>query len=268
MGKGWAKGLTAATDARVARAAAAHRGKTYTSHLPPQRDRRRRDPFGPPTWTPELAYAVGLIATDGCLQGGRSIAFKSKDRELVELLLQSLRKRNRISPTRTRTGGIAYVTQIGDVAFYRWLLTIGLTPRKSLTLGAVNVPDDFLLALTRGLLDGDGSIMNKIARADTKRRNDYRWEYLQTKFVSASRTHIEWLRARLRGAIGRDGYVMTRKPEGRRHACYALRFSKRASVRLLPLLYEDATAPRLTRKWRVWADYAARHGIDPHGSLL
>jgi len=268
-GKGWAKGRTAKNDPRIARAAAGHRGKQYTSHVPSDQDRRRRgsNTFDP-TWTPTLAYAVGLIATDGGLVRGRSISFPSADRELVELLLRCLGKSNMISVERSNGGGVYYRTQIGDVALYRWLVSIKIEPRKSLTIGAIDVPDEFLLPLARGLLDGDGSIMNKTARADTKRRSDYRWEYLQTKFVSASRNHLIWLRERLREATGLEGYLMTSKARDGRHACYALRFSKQGSQRLLPLLYSDPAAPRLTRKWRVWADYAARHAIDPHGCAL
>jgi len=265
-GKGWAKGRTAESDPRIARAAAAHRGKQYAPHVPSDQDRRRRSSNAfDPTWTPTLAYAVGLIATDGGLVRGRSISFPSADRELVELLLRCLGKSNMISVERSKRGGVYYRTQIGDVALYRWLVSIKIEPRKSLTIGAIDIPGELLLPLVRGLLDGDGSIMNRTARADTKRRSDYRWEYLQTKFVSASRNHLIWLRERLREATGLEGYLMTNKARDGRHACYALRFSKRGSETLLPLLYSDPTAPRLTRKWGIWADYAARHAIDPHG---
>lgn len=266
-GKGWAKDRTAKNDPRVARAAAGHLGKRYTSHVPSDQDRRRRrgSTTFDPTWTPTLAYAVGLIATDGGLVRGRSISVPSADRELVELLLRCLGKSNMISVERSNRGGVYCRTQIGDVALYRWLVSIKIEPRKSLTIEAIDIPDELLLPLARGLLDGDGSIMNKTARADTKRRSDYRWEYLQTKFVSASRNHLIWLRERLREATGLEGNLMTNKARDGRHACYALRFSKHGSERLQPLLYSDPAAPRLTRKWRIWADYAARHAIDPHG---
>jgi hypothetical protein len=68
-GTGWGRGKTAASDQRIARAAAAHVGLTY----------QRRTPLelctwpavsGRPTsyeWTAAMAYAVGLLATDGCL---------------------------------------------------------------------------------------------------------------------------------------------------------------------------------------------------------
>lgn len=262
-GKGWAKGRSARNDPRIARAAAGHRGKAYTPRMPPEQDRRRRGgTIFDGTWTPTLAYAVGLIATDGGLVRGRSLSFPSADRELVQLLLDCLSKSNKITVERGGAGGVYYRTQIGDVALYRWLLTIGITPAKSLTIGAIDVPDEYLLPLARGLLDGDGSIMNKLARADTKRRKDYRWEYLQTKFVSASRPHLVWLQGRLKRAIGIDGYLITKKAKGHRHACFTLRFSKRESLILLPNLYADPVSPRLDRKWRVWSDYAARHSID------
>src|SRR2546430_282050 len=81
-------------------------------------------------------------------------------------------------------------------------------------------------AAARGLLDGDGSIINKRARAAVGRRNDYYWEYLQTKFVCGSRPHLEWLKKRLRKSLGVDGLIITRAARGRKHACYTLRYGK------------------------------------------
>ena len=141
-GKGWSKGLTAENDPRIEHNAAAHRGRTYVSHVAPMDDRRRHSAPASTKWTPRLAYAVGLLATDGCQTDGRHLAFPSADRELVEILLECLGKSNKIAEARTKTGGVVYRTQIGDVAFCRWLLTIGITPRKSLTLGGLEVPDE------------------------------------------------------------------------------------------------------------------------------
>src|SRR5437870_11442771 len=84
VGKDWAKGLTAETDPRVARAAASHRGKQYVRRTPPELC--RWPVFGlttlPLAWSDDMAYIVGLTATDGCLfTGRRAINFKSGDRE-------------------------------------------------------------------------------------------------------------------------------------------------------------------------------------------
>jgi hypothetical protein len=262
-GKGWSKGRSANDDPRIARAAAAHRGMQYVRRVPPELDRRRARAIVEATWSARLAYAVGLIATDGGISRGRNVGFPSADRELVMHLLSCLGKSNKIRHERSRDGGTYYRTQIGDASFCRWLLTIGIGERKSLTLGGIDVPETYLFTMVRGLLDGDGSIINKRTRADTGRRSDYYWEYLQTKFVSGSRRHLEWLRARLKTSAGVDGLIITRAARGRRHACYTLRFGKRDSVVLLPLIYRDLGAPRLTRKWNVWVAYATRHGLDP-----
>ncbi|HAF09657.1 MAG TPA: hypothetical protein DCK98_06190 [Chloroflexi bacterium] len=200
-----------------------------------------------------------MIATDGGISRGRNLGFPSADRELVVHLLKCLGKTNKIRRERTLAGGTYYRTQIGDAAFCRWLMTIGIGERKSLTIGPIAIPDEHLLTLARGLLDGDGSILNKRARADVGRRDDYYWEYLQTRFVCGSRPHLEWLRERLKMSLGIDGLIITRTARGRRHACYTLRYGKLASHRLLPALYRDRTAPRLGRKWRVWARYVSRH---------
>jgi hypothetical protein len=233
----------------------------YVPRLSPEKDRRRTSRPVDTTWSPTLAYAVGLIATDGGIIRGRTVSFPSADRELVELLLRCLSKHNSISRIRTKIGGVVYRTQIGDVAFCRWLQSIGISARKSLTIAGLDVPDELLIPLVRGLLDGDGSIINKLARADTKGRSGYRWEYLRTQFVSASRRHIEWLRSRILEVLKLDGYISLARGRDGRHDMYTLRFGKRDSLLLLPLLYADSNAPRLTRKWRVWASYVERHGV-------
>ncbi len=258
-GRGWAKGRSAKNDPRIARAAAAHRGLQYVARVPAEQDRRRSTETVPQAWTPRLAYAVGLIATDGSTARGRNLGFPSADRELVEHLLACLGKSTKITTKSGKDGGVYYRTQIGDAAFCGWLMAIGIGPRKSLTIGALDVPDAVLFPLVRGLLDGDGSIINKRTRADTGGRSDYYWEYLQTKFVCGSRGHLEWLRGRLAAALGIDGLIITRAARGRKHACYTLRYGKLASHRLLPALYAEPSAPRLTRKWLVWATYVERH---------
>lgn len=266
MGKGWSKGLTSATDPRIAGRAAAHRGMRYERRKPIEDcnwgiTSFRTLPLG---WSDEMAYLVGLTATDGCLITGRhQINFKSQDRQLVELYIRLLGRTNKIVTERTSTGGTAYHVQFGDASWYRWLLSVGLSPRKSLTLASLDVPDQYLFPALRGLLDGDGSIINKVYRADTGRRTDYYWEYLLTRFHSASKPHLEWIGRRVASLTGLNGYlqeVRRRKPDATRHPFFHLRYGKRASLSLLPLLYPRG-APCLERKRAIWLDYAARHGI-------
>lgn len=220
-------------------------------------------PTLPLVWSNDMAYLVGLIATDGCLLARRKrISFVSKDQELVEIYRHILRRTNTISAMRTRTGGTAYRMQFGDVELYEWLIRAGLSPRKSLTLGSIAVPDEFLLPLARGLLDGDGTIINKTYRADTRDRPDYRWEYLQVRFVSASLPHLQWLDSSLARIAHVSGYVHKNGITTAGNAMFELRYGKHASLDLLPQLYADADAPCLSRKRAIWAAYKDAHAIE------
>jgi len=130
MGKDWANGLTKAIDARVARSAAAHVGLRYKSHLPPELDTRRQSLAGPvdTTWTPTLAYAVGLIATDGNLSRNRkSTNVVSGDIDLLEAFKRCIPRAGRIG----RHGPNCWHVTVSSVDFYRWLESIGLNVRPT-----------------------------------------------------------------------------------------------------------------------------------------
>jgi hypothetical protein len=205
-----------------------------------------------------MAYIVGLTATDGCLfTRRRKINFKSEDRQLVETYLSVLGRTNRVKHAKTSAGGIVYFTEFHDSRLYEWFRSVGLTPRKSLTLGSIGAPDRYLVPLARGLLDGDGSILNFVHRPTVKAQPNYWYERLRVCFHSASRAHIDWLRARLRPIARSRGYVEVRKLEGR-HDFYKLKYEKAASEALLTAFYADPAAPRLVRKWRIWDAYVQR----------
>ena len=254
MGKGWSRGLTAATDCRVARAAAGHRGLQYNRRgLPPT--------IG---WSPQLAYAVGLIATDGCLYGdGRHMAFISKDEDQMRTLLSLVdRAHIRYKREESEFGGWAFRGQFSYAALYRWLVTVGLMPRKSLVIGGIDVPDEHLMPLVRGLLDGDGTVYTLIHRPTVRTYRNYKYERLWTFFNSGSRKHVEWLQSRLACVLVIAGYIEELKGEDHENPMYRLKYGNRASRVLLPAIYSDQSVPRLERKWRKWAGYAERHKIS------
>jgi hypothetical protein len=85
--------------------------------------------------SPELAYAVGLTATDGNLSpDGRHMSFVSKDRDLVDTFTRSLGVNSPVRALRRRTGDTYYRVQWCDRRLYDWFLGISLTPAKSLTI--------------------------------------------------------------------------------------------------------------------------------------
>jgi hypothetical protein len=249
--KNWSKGLTKQTDPRVARAAEGHRGLRYTRHSSTDRRRGPGSRLEQLTWSPALAYAVGLAATDGCLVNTcRHVAFVSTDLEQMQTFLECIgRPRSAI-----RSYGNIYRVQLGDVDLYRWLSDAGLTPRKSLTLGAIYVPEEMFFDLVRGLLDGDGSIRQYVHRPVARDYPHYLYRRLNALFHSASFDHLVWLQAKLRERLGIKGALLT-QTKNRPHNLYVLKYGKYASIALLTKLYEDPTSPRLLRKWLIWEDF-------------
>jgi hypothetical protein len=264
MGKGWSKGLTARTDPRVARMAEGHRGKRYVRRTPWEKLgwQLRTATTLPLAWSDPMAYVVGLTATDGCLVSGRRrlINFKSEDLELVSRYLALLGRTNTIGAELTSSGNVVYKTQFGDTRLYEWFRSVGLMPRKSLLLGPIDVPESNASHLVRGLLDGDGSILNYMYEGTGKARGSY--EALRTVFNSASRTHVEWLRERLRSQLGIWGSIGTHQPSDRSHPMHRLAYANHESSRLLPWLYSELEVPCLQRKRAIWDSYASRHELD------
>lgn len=96
----------------------------------------------------DLWYIVGYIATDGSLSiDKRHINITSKDRRHLYLIRNALGLKNKIGrKTRSIENDKKYSQlQIGDISFYRYLESLGLTSRKSLTLGSINIDDIFWL---------------------------------------------------------------------------------------------------------------------------
>ena len=88
-------------------------------------------------WSHNLAYLVGLIASDGSLsKDGRHIDFTSKDFDQIQTFAGILGLKNKIGDKSSSYGkGRKYFRiQFSDVKFYRFLLMIGLFPNKTKTI--------------------------------------------------------------------------------------------------------------------------------------
>ena len=111
-------------------------------------------------------------------------------------------------------------------------------------------------------MDGDGGIANFTHAATRKRYPNYRYERIVVSFNSASRSHLEWLRAQIEPYAGGPGWLTATQRKDRRNPMYSLRYGKMGGLRLLPLLYRDVSVPRLERKWAIWERYRVRNCAD------
>jgi len=197
-------------------------------------------------WSSDLAYAVGLIATDGCLSpDGRHLLFVSKDLEQIEHVRSIFEVTAKIGIT--HSGGkhkhVGYHrVQWGDVTLYNFLLDIGLTPNKSLTLGSVLVPDEYFFDFVRGLHDGDGSFYSYY---DPRWKSSYMF-YLA--FTSASKDHLLWLRSELGRFLKVKGSLSQHRQKDRPNYFYQLKFAKAETLLILEQLYAKPDCVSLSRK--------------------
>ncbi len=192
-------------------------------------------------WSPEFSYAIGLIATDGSLSSDkRHISFTSKDLELINKFQKSLGTNNNIGKKSSGSQKLKkyYFVHIGDVLFYKFLLTIGLMPRKTKIIGNIDIPNEYFFDFLRGHLDGDGTFYSYW---------DKRWKssfMFYTVFVSASKNHIEWLQNMIFNFLRIKGHITKSK----NRSCYQLKYAKKDSLKLLQKIYYSNNVVCLKRK--------------------
>lgn len=201
-------------------------------------------------WTSSLAYAIGLIATDGNLSpDGRHLTMKSADRQLIQAFKTCLQLNNKICKDKIRK---CYYIQFGNVQFYRWLNTIGIHPAKSLTIGSIEIPDKYFKDFLRGHLDGDGSIILYKDRYNLYRGRRYNNLRIYLHFISASENHIQWLRNKIISLTGIQGALLKQIPKDKNRATmWQIKIARHEAIPLLKWVYYDAKLPCLIRKNKI-----------------
>jgi hypothetical protein len=120
-----------------------------------------------------------------------------------------------------------YHFQIGNKNFYDFLLSIGLTPNKSLSLHAVKVPRQYFFDFARGLIDGDGCIRSWIHPSNKR-------EQWSLRIYSGSAEFLEWLRLSIESILKAKGKVHRHNDSG---GCHVLKFGKMAARDILMQCY-------------------------------
>ncbi|TSC60208.1 MAG: Uncharacterized protein LiPW15_86 [Parcubacteria group bacterium LiPW_15] len=190
-------------------------------------------------WSPDFAYALGLLATDGNLSlDGRHIDLTSKDNEQLGNFLRCLKIANKIGSKYSGSGRKYFRVQIGDINFYKFLLNVGFMPAKSKIISKLDIPDKYFFDFLRGHFDGDGTFYSY---RDARWRNSFMF---YTVFVSASMAHLKWLRNKLFDNLDISGHISSSK----NRSAHELRYAKAESLKLLPKLYYNPLVICLSRK--------------------
>jgi len=205
-------------------------------------------------WAPDLAYAVGLITTDGSLsKDKRHIIFTSSDIDLLKTFKRCLKLKIRITKNHPSliTKKQSLRVQFSNVQLYNWLIKIGLCPNKTLRLGKILIPDKFFPDFVRGHLDGDGSIITYVDYYNTDKNPKYIYQRLIIYLISASKNHLIWLRDNIKRMKNIHGSFQIRKNHFRKRPYYVLKFSKKESIILLKWIYYKKGLPCLKRKYKI-----------------
>jgi hypothetical protein len=190
-------------------------------------------------WSANLAYAIGLIATDGCLsKDGLLVDLTSKDREQLENFSKCLEVDFKIGNKWNSNGDKHLRIQFKNRFFYDFLLSIGLTPKKSLTMGELEVPDKYFFDFLRGCFDGDGCFYSYW---DPRWRSSHMF-YLE--FASASLNHVLWIQKVIKKLTNTTGHITGRKKK----VFYQLKYAKKEAVEIIKKMYYNTNVICLSRK--------------------
>lgn len=191
-------------------------------------------------WSSNFAYAIGLLASDGCLyKDGRHISLTSLDLEQLNNFNKALDIKVKISTKQAAIGRSCTHIQFSDALFHRFLISIGVTPAKSKTISKIDVPKKYFFDFLRGSFDGDGCFYSYW---DTRWRSSFMF-YLT--FSSASLYHIEWLRKEINERTDSVGHISKSRSKG---SIYNLRYAKKEALVIIKKMYYSPNVLCLSRK--------------------
>lgn len=185
---------------------------------------------------PNLWYLVGLITSDGCLSSdGRHIDITSKNYKFLQKIKSALGIEGKIGDKYNSKKQKMFHIQFANRNFYDFLLSTGLRPNKSLTLGAVKVPNLYFIDFLRGLIDGDGSMRRWIHPSNGG-------EQWSLRIYSGSEKFIRWLDNTIESLLEVQGKI-----HKDRKTLWVLKYGKMAArIIAQGCYYKDA--PGLERK--------------------
>lgn len=197
------------------------------------------------TWSPEMAYVLGVIVTDGNI-GEREFNIVSNDPELLEKCRDAMQSHHRITKL---TGQNTYRLRIGNIGMVRDLIALGVTPRKSKTVTLPYIPSDFFFAFLRGYVDGDGMITYQPGKS------------LVLKFTTGSPHILFPLSTRISILLGIDFHNQKACTQKRRETIstwYELTYCGNCAAKICEAMYEHSGDLFLSRKHQLFVDYTNR----------
>lgn len=177
--------------------------------------------------TPETAYLLGFLATDGCVTKN-TIAIEIQNEDHAHILtLANLFTQAGYNPhvrINTKNGRLYTALTVHNKNLAQELINLGLVRRKTFILKFFDwIPDNLLSHYIRGIIDGDGSIFT--------RRND-----LEVSLCSASLDFITGFNQSL-SKFGISPKTINIKSKNRLNPLYRLTLYSSQARLFIPLIY-------------------------------
>lgn len=157
-------------------------------------------------------------------------------------------------------GSPGFQLQMCSLSLHRFLQDVGLTPRKSLTLGMLRVPAQHFPDFLRGVIDGDGCIRTWIHPSNGHRQ----WALTIT---SASVVFASWLKSSIEEIFQVQGSLYVFKGKDK-NPIYTVKFGKLAAqVALRRCYYAGCVA--MPRKFEsAWRCVTTPNGVRKYGNVV
>lgn len=185
--------------------------------------------------TPEKAYWLGWLITDGCISNNKiQFDILQNDEYILHLLEQDLNVTNKV---KVRPNGYAYFS-LGSIKMCQDLAKYNITPQKTFTVSIPNNIDRKLYShLIRGIFDGDGGIS-----VYTRKNGKINYELSFTGNYQI----IEKIKIFLEQELP----TLKKKVIEKNGSVYRIRWSAKKDLFLLrEYLYQNCTDHYLTRKY-------------------
>ena len=191
-------------------------------------------------WGHKMAYVLGYWYADGSLEDasylrGKYIRVTSVERYIIEKIKNWMDSKHTVvslKPT-LPNGKKRYLLRIGSHKLYDTLISLGLYPKKSLTIQFPFVPKEYIYDFIRGYLDGDGCVHLQKSRGIKKK---IIVKKLSVIFTSGSRLFLEKLNHILRKFAG-----VSQDKVYRGQRAFQLRYGTLDSIKVFKFLYQNTS---------------------------
>jgi hypothetical protein len=208
--------------------------------------------------SPELAYILGLWASDGCVHENR-MQLVMNDYDVIEWVAKTIGFTGDIKEIEHRGGfevKTSEITSIGYSIRFRSnevrdiFNEYGITAKKSLTIDFPKLSAELIPHFIRGVFDGDGGIY--LAK---KKVNGKYYDRSKVHFTSGSIEFLRELKSKIESHIGNDVQIT----KGTR--CFIYAFESKKDVKAFGSWIYDGGAFGVERKRAKFAQLGVKEAV-------